>query len=187
MVAYADASGVSHVGQARGGPLFTASKGTSHSCPLTQRQRRNASSKLPPSMRIALPLSRASATSSCHILYGHMPRSMIAAEQSEVKAVSSFSTCGGRDLPVSVIDLIGLSLWVRRAISTRPLSSGARGGSTKSRVPRLWHSSSNRAWNSEPRLPAMPAGGKVGVPGGCPKRASGPRQDNRQIILPTVQ
>ena len=53
--------GVSQRGQNSGGLDIMVSKGTSHSCPDTHRKRREASSKLPPSMRIALPLSKASA------------------------------------------------------------------------------------------------------------------------------
>jgi hypothetical protein len=53
--------GVSHSGQSSGVAVIRLSKGSSHSWPLMHRKRRAAISKLPPSIRIALPLSRASA------------------------------------------------------------------------------------------------------------------------------
>ena len=52
--------GVLQMGQSWGGALIITSKGTSHSCPFRHLNVRNAISKLPPSILIALPLSNAS-------------------------------------------------------------------------------------------------------------------------------
>ena len=53
--------GVLQLGQSWGGALIITSKGTSHSCPFRHLKVRYAISKLPPSILIALPLSRAPA------------------------------------------------------------------------------------------------------------------------------
>ena len=53
------------------------------------------------------------------------------------------------------------SVCVRWARSMWPLSFGERGGRTKSRMPRRWHSVSNWAWNSDRRPPASLVPGRA--------------------------
>jgi hypothetical protein len=54
--------GVRHVGQTAGGFVIKVSNGTSHSWPSRHLKRRTAISKLPPSILIAFPLTKASAS-----------------------------------------------------------------------------------------------------------------------------